>query len=187
MLPTLQTQARTTGAAKRVGSERIVVLALFFLSGVCGLVYEVVWARELTRVLGVTVHATATVLAAYMAGLALGSFAFGRRIDRARNPVRIYAWLELAIGVCALAIPFAFAGARALFAEIGDRFGERFFLLSLFRSGIALCVLLVPTFLMGGTLPAIARYLVERRESVGWNVALRYALNTRGRGVARRA
>ncbi|HEX5066209.1 MAG TPA: fused MFS/spermidine synthase, partial [Myxococcota bacterium] len=160
--------------------QRIAVLALFFLSGVCGLVYEVVWARELTRVLGVTVHATATVLAAYMAGLALGSFAFGRRIDRARNPVRVYAWLELAIGICGLSIPFAFALARALFASVGDAFGERFVLLSAFRSGIALCVLLVPTFLMGGTVPAIARYLVERRESVGWNVGLLYALNTLG-------
>lgn len=164
-------------------SERIVVLSLFFLSGVCGLVYEVVWARQLTRVLGVSVYATATVLAAYMAGLALGSFAFGRRIDRARNPVRVYALLELAIAVCGLSIPFALDAARALFASVGDAFGERFALLSAFRSGIALCVLLVPTFLMGGTVPAIARYLVERRESVGWNVALLYALNTLGGAV----
>jgi spermidine synthase len=164
-------------------SERIAVLGLFFLSGVCGLVYEVVWARELTRVLGVTVHATATVLAAYMAGLALGSFVFGRRIDRARNPVRTYALLELAIGLSALTIPFAFDLARALFASVGDAFGERSALLGVFRSLIALCVLLVPTFLMGGTVPAIARYLVERRESVGWNVALLYALNTLGGAV----
>ena len=163
--------------------ERIAVLGLFFLSGVCGLVYEVVWARQLTRVLGVSVYATATVLAAYMAGLALGSFVFGRRIDRARNPVRVYALLELAIAVCGLTIPFALDAARALFASVGDAFGERFALLSAFRSLIALCVLLVPTFLMGGTLPAIARYLVERRESVGWNVALLYALNTLGGAV----
>jgi spermidine synthase len=171
------------GEAWRLRGERLVVLVLFTASGVCGLVYEVVWARQLSLVLGVSVFATATVLAAYMAGLALGSFVFGRRIDRARNPLRTYALLEAGIGLCGLAIPFTFDAARHLFAGVGDLFGDRFLLLGLARSLIALGVLLAPTFLMGGTIPAIARYLVERRESVGWNVGLLYALNTLGGAV----
>lgn len=163
--------------------ERLIVLVLFFVSGVCALVYEVVWARQLSLILGVTVYATATVLAAYMAGLALGSLAFARRIDRAHNPVRTYALLEAGIGLCGLLVPLAFDAVRSLFASVGEAFGERFLLLSLFRSLVALAVLLAPTFLMGGTLPAIARYLVERRETVGWNVGLLYALNTLGGAV----
>src|SRR4051794_14385489 len=72
---------------------------LFFTSGISGLMYEVVWVRMLTRVLGSTVYATSTVLAAFMAGLALGSWLCGRWIDGAARPLRWYALLELGIGV----------------------------------------------------------------------------------------
>src|SRR5713101_6182251 len=76
--------------------------ALFFFSGVSGLVYEVVWVRLLTRTLGHTVFATATVLAAYMAGLALGNCLAGGVADRCRRPLVWYALLELGIGFSAL-------------------------------------------------------------------------------------
>src|SRR5947199_9290302 len=75
---------------------------LFFLSGISGLMYEVVWVRMLTRILGSTIYATSTVLAAFMAGLALGSFLVGRSIDRSRRPLLWYALLECGIGLSAL-------------------------------------------------------------------------------------
>ena len=65
------------------------VLVLFFLSGACGLVYEVVWMRMLTLVFGATAFAAAAILASYFAGLALGSLLFGRLADRSRNPLAL--------------------------------------------------------------------------------------------------
>jgi predicted membrane-bound spermidine synthase len=68
------------------GAIRLLILALFFLSGACGLVYEVVWMRMLTLVFGATSYATATILASFFGGLALGGYTFGRWIDRGARP-----------------------------------------------------------------------------------------------------
>src|SRR3972149_6027810 len=85
------------------------LLVLFFLSGITGLVYEIAWTRILTLVFGHTVHAVSTVLAAFMGGLALGSYLFGRLADRVRRPLVLYAILELGVGLYALAVPSLFA------------------------------------------------------------------------------
>ena len=84
---------------------RPTLFLLFFLSGGCGLIYQVVWVRMLGFVLGSTVLAVSTVLTAFMAGLALGSFSFGRVVDRRTDALRIYAYLEIGIGLFGLAMP----------------------------------------------------------------------------------
>ena len=84
---------------------RHAVYSLFFVSGISGLVYQIVWLRMLSRIMGVTIYATSTVLAAFMAGLALGSFLFGRLADRRTDLLRLYALLEMFIGCTALCIP----------------------------------------------------------------------------------
>src|SRR5262245_5388402 len=99
----------------------LVLLVLFFFSGVTGLVYEVAWTRQLTLVFGHTVHAVSTVLAAFMAGLALGSYLFGRLADRLRRPLLVYALLEAGVGAFALAVPSLFAGLDGLFAPVYQR------------------------------------------------------------------
>ena len=81
---------------------RLAVFALFFVSGAGSLVYQVVWVRMLVLVFGTSVFAVSTVLSAFMAGLALGSLYFGRLVDRRSNGLRIYAGLELLIGLSAL-------------------------------------------------------------------------------------
>src|SRR5581483_3311672 len=75
------------------------LFVVFFLSGISGLMYQVVWVRMLSRILGNTVYATSTVLAAFMAGLALGSYLMSRRADHAGRPILWYALLELGIGL----------------------------------------------------------------------------------------
>ena len=79
------------------------VVACFFLSGATGLVYEVLWIRMLGLVFGHTVFAVTTVLTAFMAGLGLGSWAFGRLADRRARPLRLYGFLELGVGMLCLA------------------------------------------------------------------------------------
>ena len=160
--------------------ERRIVLAAYVLSGAAGLVYQVLWTRLLSLTFGVTVFATSAVLAAFMAGLGLGSWLVGRFIDRRPRPLRIYALLELGIGLYALAVPSILDALSPVYVAIADRLDDRFLVFNLARASLAFVVLLVPTTLMGGTVPAIGRYLVTRHETVGWNVGLLYALNTVG-------
>ena len=79
-------------------SSRWALYFLILLSGAAGLIYEVVWARQLTLFIGNTAIANAAVLTAFMAGLALGSLVLGRRADRIARPLRLYALLEILIG-----------------------------------------------------------------------------------------
>ena len=81
------------------------VLPLFFLTGASSLVYQVIWLRSLAYIFGSTTYATATVLSAFMGGLALGSYLFGKIADRARRPLAVYGVLEIGIGVFALLFP----------------------------------------------------------------------------------
>ena len=89
------------------------VLGCFFFSGLAGLIYQVVWTRQLTLVFGTTLHSISTVVAVFMGGLALGSLIFGRMADRAKKPLLMFALLELAIGLYALLTP-------ALIGQIGS-------------------------------------------------------------------
>jgi spermidine synthase len=161
-------------------SGRRLVLALYVLSGACGLVYEIVWMRRLALTFGVTVFATSTVLAAFMAGLGLGSWLVARRIDESPNPVRVYAWLEIGIGLYALALQWIFPALEPLYVALAHLLEGHFLAFNLARGAVAFCVLLVPTTMMGGTVPAIGRYLVTTADAVGWNVGLLYAMNTLG-------
>jgi spermidine synthase len=105
----------------RAGGAIAAVYLLFVVSGFTGLAYEVVWARLLVRVFGAGSFAVTTILASYMAGLALGSYLFGRLIDRRGNPLRVYAFLEMAIGVFAVAFPHILSGLSSLYGGLYPR------------------------------------------------------------------
>jgi spermidine synthase len=155
-------------------------LAFFFLSGACGLVYEVVWMRMLTLVFGATAFATSTILASFFAGLALGSFYFGRVIDKGRNPLLIYALLEAGIGISAFLMPLLFSGLTKIYVGISQHYAISYYQISLLRFALSFLVMLVPATLMGGTLPVIVKFFARRRERLAWNVGHLYSLNTFG-------
>ena len=159
---------------------RRVVLAVCFLSGVSGLLYEVVWARMLHLLFGDTVLAVSTVLASFMAGLAMGSFWIGRYIDRRRRVLAVYAGLEAGIGLSALLFPVVLQALTPLYVWLHQSLSASFWLFSLVRFLLAFCLLCVPTTLMGATLPVLSRYLVQSSATLGWNVGALYALNTGG-------
>ena len=160
-------------------SEQKALLVLFFFSGVSSLVYQVVWARMLTVVFGTTLLATSTVLSAFMAGLALGSWVLGRYIDRCKHPLRIFVALEAGIGLFALFFP-------SISANLGNAYGAlvglqgNFYLFPLARFGLCFALLLIPTALMGGTLPVMAKFAVRRLGRLGGRVGQLYAVNTLG-------
>ncbi|HEY0728344.1 MAG TPA: hypothetical protein VGD38_09765, partial [Pyrinomonadaceae bacterium] len=124
----------------------------FVLSGATGLIYEILWARMLGLVFGATTLAVSTVLAAFMGGLALGSALAGRLAPRIRKPVSAYGWMEIAIAVYALLVPFLFNAVDDLYAQIWQRLQPGFFTFTLLRFALSCLLLLVPTTLMGATL-----------------------------------
>jgi len=178
----------TRGSAAGDLPRRIpaVIGLLFFMSGMSGLIYEVIWTRVLLTVFGATIYAVATVLAAFMGGLALGSAGGGRLADRLRRPLRAYGLIELVVAGTALAVPWALdlfdPLYRALYGSGGAATaGEpSFFGLSLIRFAVSFLVLLVPTTCMGATLPVMARFLVRRAGRQGSRIGGLYAANTAG-------
>jgi spermidine synthase len=156
------------------------VLALFFASGFAGLVYEVLWMKELGLLFGNTSQAAATTLAAFFLGLAAGGRFFGRRAARSVRPLRTYALLEVGVAVSALlyfVLLDAYQGIYApLFAAVGDRPGV--FLAVKFV--LALVVLFPPAFFMGGTFPVMSQHAVRSPRALGRTAARFYAVNTLG-------
>jgi spermidine synthase len=150
------------------------------ISGFTGLAYEVIWTRLLVRSLGATSLAVTTVLASYMAGLALGSILFGRLIDRKGNPLRVYGLLQLGIAVFAVAFPLILRMLNPLYAQIYPSLQDRFYLLSFARFVLCFLVLLIPTCLMGGTLPVLSRFVTTGMSTLTERVGRLYALNTLG-------
>ncbi len=153
---------------------------LFFLSGMCALIYEIVWTRRLTLIFGITVYSISTVLVAYMGGLACGSLWFGRLIDKRRNPIRVYGWLEIGIGLSALILPFALAGLNPAYRFVYQKTGASVYVMSLVKFLLSVAVLLVPTTLMGATLPVLTKFIVRRGDETGAGIGSLYAINTLG-------
>src|SRR6185369_5998083 len=138
-----------------------ILYVIFFLSGATGLVYEVIWVRLTGLVFGNTSHAISTVLAAFMAGLALGSWKLGKAADRTKNPLRVYGLLEMGIGVSAALVPLIFRALDSLYWTIAPAVSAIPAGSGIIRFGTSFLVLITPTFLMGGTLPMLTRFFTE--------------------------
>ncbi|MBX5490077.1 MAG: fused MFS/spermidine synthase [Chloroflexi bacterium] len=156
------------------------LLLLFFCSGISGLVYQVLWLRILSLTFGVTVFAVSTVLASFMAGLALGSYLAGRIADRLRNPLLAYGTVEVCIGVAALLVPPLIFGLQGVYKTLYEALGGAPLLVGAVRVVLAFLIMLVPTSLMGATLPIIIKSSLMRAEGLSQNVSLLYAVNTFG-------
>src|SRR6266511_212623 len=159
---------------------RRVVVGLFVVSGISALMYEIAWTRLLNLLFGDTVLAMSTVLASFMAVLALGGFWGGRIIDRRSHVLTIYAALEVSIGLAALLLPVALKAITPLYIWLHQQLHTTFYLFSLLRFLLTFGLLLVPTTLMGATLPVLSRYAVRTHATLGRNMGLLYALNTGG-------
>jgi len=153
----------------------------FFLSGATGLVYELLWVRVLYQTFGSTIQSITTVVAAYMGGLGLGAWLLGRRADRDPRPAALYGMLEIAIAVFGLISPLVLGVAHRLYLGIAGALQLTGATSVALRFGLALVVLLVPTTLMGGTLPVLTRtFMGSDRSQLKRSLGLLYGLNTLG-------
>jgi spermidine synthase len=183
----IQDRARPSAGARSV-RQRIdlpAVCLCFILSGMAALIYQVAWTRKFALLFGTSELAVAAVLAAYMGGLALGAWLIQRRIRRVQRPLLWYAGLELGIAVAALALLPAGLWLAQQLLVLG--FGSQpappdatFGATSLFCLAAAFAILLVPTTLMGATLPLLARHAVHSERQIGRRIGLLYACNTAG-------
>jgi spermidine synthase len=172
------------GIRPRARFIRIVLPLLFFISGVSGLILETVWTRLMVRVFGSTTFAVSTVLTAFMAGLAGGSYLAGRYASRMRRPhqaIVAYGALEVAIGLYALAIPWIADLLPVLHAKLWSLEATSYQLFGLLRFLLVLVVLAFPALAMGATLPLLTRALGEdASQSRGRLIGGLYAINTSG-------
>lgn len=156
------------------------VAALLFGSGLCALVYQVAWLRELRLIFGGSTAASAAVLAVFMGGLGVGGLLFGRRAARAARPLGLYARLELGIAAAAALTPVLVALARKAYIAVGGTTALGLGGGTAARLVLALLVLAVPTVLMGGTLPAAAQAVETDGDTGRRRLALLYGANTLG-------
>jgi len=164
-------------------TELGVVLFVFFVSGASGLIYEVVWTRMLTLVFGGTVFAVSAVLTSFMLGLGAGSLLGGRysdRIRRRRSLLIAYGMMELAIAGLAFATPILFSVLDNVHVAVLSHWDPSRFQVILLRFCLALFGILLPTSLMGATLPLLSRYLVTRNQHIGLRFGILYSVNTAG-------
>ncbi len=165
--------AREHTAGGSGGMTRLLIL--FTLSGMAGLIYEVVWFQLLRLTIGTDAQSLGILLACFMAGLFVGSFSYARVVPAKWHPLRTYAVLELGIGAMALAMPYAIGWIRA--AYLSHAASPQATLV--WRCLIATGLLLPPTILMGATLPALARWVRSDERQVG-SIGRLYAINIIG-------
>ena len=134
-----------------------IILTAFAASGIAALMYEVVWIRPLQFVLGSTTYTVSIILAAFMAGLALGSFIISRYTDRIKNLPATYALLELGIGAYGVLLLTIFNKLPDVHRVIFP-LNQNFYVFEFAQFVITFLVLLIPTTLMGATFPVIARF-----------------------------
>ncbi|WP_437808216.1 fused MFS/spermidine synthase [Sorangium sp. So ce1078] len=168
------------------------VVALFFVSGATGLLYEVAFSKLLAYVFGATAYAVSTVLAAFMGGLALGAHLGGRHAAAARRPLVVYGALEAIVGAICAVSPFLFEALTSAYVAVARAAPDSLALLTAARAALTALVVVVPTVAMGATLPVLSRILragagaapdggaPPSEDEAARRLASLYAINTAG-------
>lgn len=150
------------------------------LSGAAALIYQVVWARYLSILLGNTSYGVVAVLVAFMGGLALGNAWIGRYADRLKRPLSLYGWLEIGIAVYAIGFPTYFELCQSGYGSLASTLVPGSPWLLVLKFGFSFAAILVPATLMGGTLPVLTRLVTRSLGELRGRVASLYFVNSLG-------
>ena len=162
----------------------LLVLTCFWLSGFAALLYQIAWMRQFSIAFGTSEVSVVVVLAGYMAGLAIGAALAGRYIKRVKSPILVYGVLEGAIAAAALAMPLMIGLVGGLYELVvggqpappdATGFGQ-----TLFYALASIALLIIPTALMGATLPLLAQYAIRQDKQLGSRISALYSINTFG-------
>jgi spermidine synthase len=178
-LPQIHQGPEWSNRKKTIGI--IVLFSAFFLSGMSGLIYQTVWVRMLTRYLGSTTAATATVLCVFMGGLALGAWLGGRLADQIKRKLTGYVILELCIAASGILMSFLIVLILGgLYVNFYPWFGVNELWLHIARIVFCMICLLLPTVLMGATLPFLVAYITQNKYGFQQGLGHLYSINTFG-------
>ena len=161
-------------------SRRWPILAIFILSGAAGLMYEVVWSRQLVLVFGNTTQALSTILTGFFGGMAIGAWGGGRLADRVSRPLLLYGMFEAILVVVVLLTPLTFRLIGSVYQGAFTSLEASPQVLGLVRFGLAILALAPATILMGATLPTLTRYLSRDAAHLSSAFGRLYAANTIG-------
>jgi predicted membrane-bound spermidine synthase len=170
---------RVSDGRQQVVLERRLGL-MFFASGAAALVYQVLFAKQLALVFGSTATATFTVLATFLGGMAIGSLIGGRLALRTSKPLVAYAFVEMLIAGYCIVTPVLFRFIQEVYVALASGYEPGSSVLLMLRVALGATVLLIPTMLMGVTLPLLTQVLAARLERIGTKVAWLYFANTAG-------
>ncbi len=165
------------------GKIVLLVLVCFFLSGLTGLIYEILWTRMIVKIIGTAPFAVSIILTVFMAGLGLGSYIASRTIDRIKDHlrlVRIYGILELIVGGYCLVLPLLLKGFLPIYSVVYNHLFKHFMVYNLLTFVGCSVLLLIPVTCMGATLPVLCRFYVSRLSHLGTHAGRLYGLNTIG-------
>ena len=161
----------------------VLILSCFFVSGLTGLIYEILWTRMIVKIIGSAPFAVSIVLTVFMGGLGLGSYIASRTIDRMKNPlklVRLYGVLELVIGIYGMILPLLLILFRPFYVFIYNHLFSYFLGYNLITFVGCFLLLIIPVTCMGATLPVLSRFFITSISRVGTHVGRLYGLNTIG-------
>jgi len=156
------------------------VAFLLFGSGFCALIYQTTWLREFPLIFGISTAASAVMLAVFMAGIGVGGIILGRRSETIDRPLAFYAKLELLIAATAALSPLVIWMVRYLYIALGGAEAMGTVLSTIVRLILSTVIIGIPTFLMGGTLPAAAKSVVENNDISRGTVGILYGTNSLG-------
>ena len=161
------TDTSSSNSGERTAADRYLplLLILFVGSGCAALIYEIVWYQMLQLVIGLTTISLGLLLGSFMGGMCIGSIAISRLVKRGLHPLRVYACLELCIGLIGL---LELKLMPAVGAFYSDHAGGHSYWNIIARGVVAAVCLVPPTLLMGATLPAIARWVEMTPSGVSW-------------------
>jgi spermidine synthase len=153
---------------------------MFFLSGAAALIYQVVWVRSLTLIFGGSHLAVTAVLSIFMAGLAIGGYTIGKYVDQVRKPLRLYGLLELGIALFALIFMGLMRLYPSIYIPLAQGKDNAHVYLLFIRVLFSVVALIIPTTLMGGTLPVLSRFVSKQPQNLRSYLSFLYGINTLG-------
>lgn len=161
----------------------LTIHVMFLASGAAALIYQVIWFKQLQFVLGSSTFAVSVTVASFFFGLSLGSWLGGRLADRLRHPLRAYAVLELSVSAVSLAVTLFLSQWSVWTPFLTPFLGERSAVSAVLTLLVSLSTLVLPTMLMGATLPLLAKYVIREQQALARRIGLLYGINTLGAAI----
>jgi len=159
------------------------IYVMFLASGAASLIYQVVWFKQLQFVLGSSTFAVSMTVAGFFFGLSLGSWLGGKLADRVRRPLGAYALLELALGILAILVTLFLSNWSAWAPGLAPLVGDPSFKGGLLTVVFSFGTLVMPTMLMGATLPILAKHVVREHTVLAQRIGVLYGVNTLGAAI----